>query len=141
VANVLGGKDTVFEANMGIYQAWEAQIQAMEYTFKGDTSRLAEYAEAHEIGFDGLFMPVNLGDAPPIYKLWINGTTISTETVIVFECILNFTKNLRKFPDPLSMISSTSTFVQKYRPFLEGLINKAKYKRILLNKFSSTVSC
>ena len=136
VANVLSGKSFIFDAEVSLWHAWEARIQRMGYQFKTDTNILVEYAEEHEIGFDDLFVPNNPSDAPPLLKLMLS-ETIQSETVIALDCLLNFCNRVDRNPDPLGIISNTTSFIRKYRPFLSGLIDTEKCRQTVLKSFNT----
>jgi hypothetical protein len=105
----------------GIHRDWEKKIQSLSYKFKEEIDSIFL-----SNNFDEMFL-VKHNKHPKILKEYFKGT-ISIETLIILDKILNYKKNFDKnLNDPVWEL--TSNLMKKYSPFLN--INVFKYKKIL----------
>lgn len=105
----------------GVYKNWEKKIQSLSYMFKNEIE-----STFSPDNFDSMFL-VKGNKHPEILKEYYKGT-ISIETLIILDKILNYKKKFDKdINDPVWEL--TSNLIKKYAPFLN--INVFQYKKIL----------
>lgn len=102
------------------YKNWMRKIQSLSYIFKEEVSVL------NSNNFDSMFKIEN-NKHPEILKLFLR-KTISLETLVILNLILNYKKKFDKeLIDPVWEF--TSMRIEKYAPFLH--IDKNKFKQLL----------
>ena len=110
---------------------WKRRFESLKYEFRVDVSKIVTYMEEENIVFDELFFSGE-NDHPHIFKL-LMGNTISLETFIIMDKVLNFIAKINKnlLDDPIW--SSYNRKIRKYSSFIE--IESDEYKKILRNAF------
>ncbi len=104
-----------------IHKGWERKIQSLSYKFKEEVESIFSLNN-----FDEMFS-IKDNKHPKILKEYFKGT-ISIETLIILDKILNYKNNFDKhLNDPVWEL--TSNLIKKYTPFLN--INVFQYKKIL----------
>ncbi len=102
------------------YNEWKKRQQSLKYIFKEQSSDLLS-----EYKLDELFHTTK--HHPPILKKFLSNT-VSIETLVVYEKIFSYTKDLdKKLLDPVWEIVSLK--IKKYSPFLN--IDVFSYRKIL----------
>lgn len=110
--------------NSSIYLEWVKKIQSMSFVFSNDVDQLLK-----DVEFEQIFEVTSTH--PPLLKKYLS-KSISLETLVIFNKLLNFVKDFDKtIADPI-VWPELKRKVLKYEPFL--LVDKPKYKQILLSK-------
>jgi hypothetical protein len=110
--------------NSSVYLEWVKKIQSMSFVFSNDVDQLLK-----DIEFEQIFEVTSTH--PPLLKKYLS-KSISLETLVIFNKLLNFVKDFDKtIADPI-VWPELKRKVLKYEPFL--LVDKPKYKQILLSK-------
>lgn len=110
------------------YSEWKNRIQSMSFVFENEMEKLSDVEE----NFDSLFR-VRDGQHPIILKEHLSGN-VSLESMVVLQKLVNYVPYFTtKISDPI-VWPEVKKRVVKYEPFLS--IDKSKYKRILVNKWS-----
>lgn len=110
------------------YSEWKNRIQSMSFVFENEMEKLSDVEE----NFDSLFR-VKDGQHPIILKEHLSGN-VSLESMVILQKLVNYVPYLTtKISDPI-VWPEVKKRVVKYEPFLS--IDKSKYKRILVNKWS-----
>ena len=105
------------------YDEYIERMNNFDFTIKKDMIEIKRYLDKFEANFDDIFKVDGINH-PVILKMGLS-KTISLETVIVLDMILNFVSNIDKcLDDPLW--SDYSTLIKNYKPFLSVDINKQK---------------
>jgi hypothetical protein len=113
--------------NSSIYVEWLKKIQSMSFVFSGDMDHLLS-----DTDFEGIF---KVESAHPLLIKKYLSKSISLETLVILNQLLNFIKDFDKtICDPI-VWPDLKRKVLKYEPFL--LIDKPKYKQILLSKVTN----
>jgi hypothetical protein len=113
--------------NSSVYLEWTKKIQSMSFVFSNDVDQLLKDAE-----FEHIFKVSSTH--PPLLKKYLS-KSISLETLVIFNKLLNFVKDFDKtITDPV-VWPELKRKVLKYEPFL--LVDKPKYKQILLSKVTN----
>lgn len=102
------------------YSEWSKRQQSLRYIFKEQSDTLLS-----SYNLDDLFDASR--QHPPVLKTFLSGD-VSIETLVIYEKIFSFTKDLdKKLFDPVWEIVSLK--IKKYSPFLN--IDVFSYKKIL----------
>lgn len=110
------------------YSEWKNRIQSMSFVFENEMGKLSDVEE----NFDSLFR-VKDGQHPIILKEHLSGN-VSLESMVILQKLINYVPYLTaKISDPI-VWPEVKKRVVKYEPFLS--VDKSKYKRILVNKWS-----
>lgn len=110
------------------YSEWKNRIQSMSFVFENEMEKLSDVEE----NFDSLFR-VKDGQHPIILKEHLSGN-VSLESMVILQKLVNYVPYLTtKISDPI-VWPEVKKRVVKYEPFLS--VDKSKYKRILVNKWS-----
>ncbi len=110
--------------NSSVYLEWTKKIQSMSFVFSADVDQLLKDTE-----FEQIFKVTSTH--PPLLKKYLS-KSISLETLVIFNKLLNFVKDFDKtIKDPV-VWPELKRKVLKYEPFL--LVDTHKYKQILLSK-------
>jgi hypothetical protein len=99
----------------------------MSFVFSNDVDQLLK-----DLEFEQIFKVTSTH--PPLLKKYLS-KSISLETLVIFNKLLNFVKDFDKtIADPV-VWPELKRKVLKYEPFL--LVDKPKYKQILLSKVTN----
>jgi hypothetical protein len=113
--------------NSSVYLEWTKKIQSMSFVFSNDVDQLLK-----DLEFEQIFKVTSTH--PPLLKKYLS-KSISLETLVIFNKLLNFVKDFDKtIADPV-VWPELKRKVLKYEPFL--LVDKPKYKQILLSKVTN----
>jgi hypothetical protein len=105
------------------YDEYIERMNNFDFTIKKDIMEIKRYLDKFEADFDDIFKVVGINH-PIILKMGLSNT-ISLETVVVLDMILNFVSNIDQcLDDPLW--DDYSILIKNYKPFLEVDINKQK---------------
>ena len=103
------------------YTSWKKRTQSLSYLFKQEVEKIFDDSD-----FNSMFA-LNGSRHPQILKEHLRGS-VSIETMIILDGILNYTKEWDKnLTDPVWEIVSMK--MKKYSPFLN--IDVQRYKTIL----------
>ena len=103
------------------YIEWQKKMQALQYTFKEESTKLLEGKNIDDI------FKCKTGGHPPILKSFMRGE-VSLETMVVYDVILGYRVNFDKqMKDPVW--KSYSMKIKKYSPFIN--IDVFRYRKIL----------
>lgn len=104
-----------------IYINWKRRIQSLSYLFETEISIFIQ-----KENFDNFFL-CKTGVHSELIRKYLQNA-ISLETLVILDCILNYTKKYDKIlDDPIWEMLSMR--IRKYKPFLD--INSEKYLKIL----------
>ena len=110
--------------------AWQKLQSSLGYVVKQDLDAISEYMETEGCSFNNLFE--TMGGHPPLLRLYIK-RSISLETLIIFDLVLNFMRKWDKeLRDPLW--EQLSFKIKNYKPFLS--IPTIKYKQLMKETFT-----
>jgi len=134
LANILNGKKTWIGDMMDneaeeVYRAWRKKWDSLSYTFQSDLRKL-------DPDFNANFT-VPEGDLPPAMKLYMYDK-ITLETVTILDLLLNFSPRWGKKVVDTLVFPDINRRITKYKPFLDRKIDKAKFKRMVLDEFNTT---
>ena len=116
-----GGKDC--------WMVWAKRQQSLSYLVKQDFDAVVKHMEATGNTFNDLFE--TMGGHPSLLRLYIK-RSISLETLIIFDLVLNFMRKWDKeLRDPLW--EQLSFKIKNYKPFLS--IPTIKYKQLMKDTF------
>ena len=115
------------------YAEWIRKRDSFSYYFSDQVDYLMNYCQENHLGFDDLFVSSN-GDHPLIVRLHSAGT-ISLETLVVFDELLDFMK--RTSVTETIFWPEFAKTLQKYRPFFRQVVDLKKCKQIALSRFTS----
>lgn len=115
------------------YAEWIRKRDSFSYYFSDQVDYLMNYCQENRIGFDDLFASSN-GDHPLIVRLHSAGT-ISLETLVVFDELLDFMK--RTSVTETIFWPEFAKTLQKYRPFFRQVVDLKKCKQIVLSRFTN----
>ena len=105
-----------------VYKDWKKKQESISYLFRSEIEFLSEYDTKEKL--DEFFAPSKDGGHPAIFVMLMR-KEISTETYIILDSILNFSKRYdRIYTDPL--YKEVSILCKKYQPFLEVDLSKQK---------------
>jgi len=103
------------------YIEWQKKVQALQYTFKEESTTLLEGKNIDDI------FKCKTGGHPPILKSFMRGE-VSLETMVIYDRILGYRVNFDKqMSDPVW--ESYSMKIKKYSPFIN--IDVFRYRKIL----------
>lgn len=117
-------KDLVDEDSEVIFQKYRKKIQSLSYMFEQDIKRIFEECSNPK----EVIMVKSDGNHPELLKLYWT-KTITLETLIIMDLILDFTKIWNEKITDTLLWPKTRKLIVKYRPFLN--IDVKKYKKIL----------
>lgn len=104
------------------YKEWKRKQESMSYVFRTEIEFLSEYDTKEKLN---QFFDVPKDGTHPKIFLMLMRKEISTETYLILDSILNFSKKYdRIYTDPL--YKEVSTRCKKYQPFLNLDIQKQK---------------
>lgn len=137
LANILEGKKWIADCSEQIYAKWSAHIQALDYKFKEDMTKLSEYAEKNNLTFDQCMInEEDFTQIPIIYKLY-QGKSITLETLTCLNFLMNFVDRFdKKLVDPLGVSQQITFKIRKYTPFLQSVYQPKKYTDTIINLFT-----
>ena len=115
------------------YAEWIRKRDSFSYYFSDQVDYLMNHCQENHLGFDDLFVSSN-GDHPLIVRLHSAGT-ISLETLVVFDELLDFMK--RTSVTETIFWPEFAKTLQKYRPFFRQVVDLKKCKQIALSRFTS----
>ena len=115
------------------YAEWIRKRDSFSYYFSDQVDYLMNHCQENHLGFDDLFVSSN-GDHPLIVRLHSAGT-ISLETLVVFDELLDFMK--RTSVTETIFWPEFAKTLQKYRPFFRQIVDLKKCKQIALSRFTS----
>ena len=117
-----GGKDC--------WMVWAKRQQSLSYLVKQDFDAVVKHLETTGNTFNDLFE--TMGGHPSLLRLYIK-RSISLETLIIFDMVLNFMSQWDKeLTDPLW--EQLSFKIKNYKPFLS--ISTNKYKELMKESFT-----
>lgn len=109
------------------YTEWKKRIEALTYTFEKEVSKILNFCSNKGIQFRKMFESVN-NQHPFIVKLYLR-KDVSIETLVILDCILNYSESLNLSLANDLMWPDISRLITKYKPFLS--VNVNKYSTIL----------
>jgi hypothetical protein len=112
------------------FKKWRKRIESLSYNFKEELSQIYD----KESNFNHLFV-IKDGKHPYAFRLYQRGT-ISLETLVLLDDLVNYTKHWSKTDDII--LKELVDLIQKYRPFLHHFTDadNEKLKLIVLETFS-----
>jgi len=115
------------------YAEWIRKRDSFSYYFSDQVDYLMNHCQENRLKFDDLFVSRD-GDHPLIVRLHSAGT-ISLETLVVFDELLDFMK--RTSVTETIFWPEFAKTLQKYRPFFRQVVDLKKCKQIALSRFTS----
>jgi hypothetical protein len=136
LSNIIIGNSWVGNMTDEAYELWQGKMQSLQYSFKSQIVELNEYCVQHNISFDELFVAKN--DLPLIIKLY-TAQKLSLETMSILNILCNYTARINKtVSDPMGLIKHASHIVNRYQQFIASNIDRQKFKKIVINVFTSS---
>jgi len=115
------------------YAEWIRKRDSFSYYFSDQVDYLMNHCQENRLKFDDLFVSRD-GDHPLIVRLHSAGT-ISLETLVVFDELLDFMK--RTSVTETIFWPEFAKTLQKYRPFFRQVVDLKKCKQIVLSRFTN----
>lgn len=115
------------------YAEWIRKRDSFSYYFSDQVDYLMNHCQENRLKFDDLFVSRD-GDHPLIVRLHSAGT-ISLETLVVFDELLDFMK--RTSVTETIFWPEFAKTLQKYRPFFRQVVDLKKCKQIALSRFTN----
>jgi len=120
--------DMLSEEAEDLHRQRMRRVQALTNTIKTDIKKLWEKTGENPERFANIFMPNERGTYAPIFEAVIQ-KTISPETFLVLNDILNFTNKWRVTNDPIW--EEIGVPLMRYSPFLQLESRRGELKRII----------
>lgn len=112
------------EKHSDVYKAWLKKQQSLTYVLRSDFSTILSFLDNHDVTFDGLFQPRD-NELPLLLQLQ-QEDTISVETLIVMDKVLNFFRRWDKKVEDDIFYPIVRKRIKKYEGFIDYDISKAK---------------
>lgn len=109
------------------YLDWKKRIESLTYLFDKEISVINNFCSNKGIEFEHIFVSEK-NQHPYIIKLFLR-KDISIETLVILECMFNYSKQLDEVLATDLVWPDISRLIKKYKPFLE--VNLNKYTKIL----------
>lgn len=109
------------------YIDWKKRIESLTYLFDKEVNVISNFCSNKGIDFEQVFVSEK-NQHPYIIKLFLR-KDISIETLVILECMFNYTSRLDEALATDLVWPDVSRLIKKYKPFLE--VNLNKYTKIL----------
>ncbi len=115
-----------------VYIDWQRRQESISYVFSKDCETILDHIERKGLQFDDVFKCHGI-DHPIILKLLLQNT-ITVESFVILDCMLNFTKELNDKLKDDYVWKEIGRKCERYKPFLPSCAAQAKYKKIIIEK-------
>jgi hypothetical protein len=124
-------KDIFSEESKNLYFKWRGYIEAFEYSFMKDVSKIKEESLLSNTKISDVFFVQSGNTHPKIFKMMIS-KEIFNETFITLDIMTNF---LRSSKTPNDIVWKDSIkYLSKYYPFISKYIPEKERLAVLFNK-------
>jgi hypothetical protein len=137
VCNFVEGNTFIASMSDDVYVKWQGMIESFTYRLKGELSTLKISMDLRKMTFDNYLKVGEDKQLPPIIDL-LNSRVISLETVTCIDSLTGFTDDaLLASKDSFKILKTLASTIQKYRPFLNQVIDLEKVRALLILEFTS----
>lgn len=109
------------------YRMWRKKVEALEYTFDSDMTKIVERLDENDMGIRSMFEAPKDGGYPLIWTMMLHDE-ISMETVVILHAITGMLDGWERQYKGDYLFDKASFAMRKYLPFLS--LDVSKFKEI-----------